>query len=218
MMPNYEDTFSVLHSKFGEHREKLCSHLAAIAVLSSIDPLKHGWLNRFLVAVQFEEREMWASSVSNVLQGTTEASKTEIWNRWMSKYWRNRIDGIPLPLSPGEVKLMALWVANLEPVFDQAVQNFCASPAVELGSDHIYYVLAESDVGIRHPTYSSKFLLHLLRYAQGPFWDCDYVEKTVEKILSVAPADKTDLLSVCDRLATLGCGNAAHLKKAILSA
>lgn len=218
MMPNYEDTFPVLHAEFGEFRERLCSHLAGIAILSSVDPLEQGWINRFLTTVRSEERELWASSVTGVLKGVTEGSKTEIWNRWLGKYWRHRIDGIPLPLSAEEVARMALWVAHLEPVLGQAVDALCGSPAPKLESDYIYYELAESDIGKRHPTSSSKFLLHLLRNQKGPFWSCDYVENVVEKILSVAPADKADLLSVCDQLATLGCGNAAHLKQKILNA
>lgn len=125
MMPNYEETFPVLHAEFGEFRERLCSHLAGIAVLSSVDPLEQGWINRFLTTVEPEEREMWASSVNTVLKSTTEASKTEVWNHWIAKYWRNRIQGIPIPLSADEVGRMAIWVVYLEPVFAEAVDALC---------------------------------------------------------------------------------------------
>jgi hypothetical protein len=218
MMPNFEETFPVLHSEFGEFREKLCSHLAGIAVFSSIDPLEQGWLNRFLTTVQEEEREMWASSVAVVLKGTTEASKTAVWNRWIGKYWRNRIEGIPVPLSADEVGRMVSWVVHLEPVFPEAVDAFCASPTAKLERDYIYYDLAQSDIGKRHPSSASRLLLRLLRSQTGQLWGCDSVETIIKNILSAAPAEKEDLLLACDELARLGCGNAADLRRTIQDA
>jgi SIR2-like domain/Domain of unknown function (DUF4020) len=218
MMPNYEETFPVLHAELGEFRERLCSHLAGIAVLSSVDPLEKGWINRFLTTVEPEEREMWASSINTVLKGTTEASKREVWNHWIGKYWRNRIGGIPVPLTAGEVARMAIWVVHLEPVFTEAVNALCESPLPKLKSDYIYHELAQSDVGNRHPGSATRFLLHLLRNQKGPFWGCDYVETVVEKILSAAFANKADLHLVCEQLAHLGCNNAAHLRQIILDA
>jgi len=215
MMPNYEETFPVLHAEFGEFRDKLCSHLAGIAVFSSIDPLEHGWINSFLRTVEAEEREMWASSVNGALQGMKEASKTAVWNRWISKYWRNRIEGIPLPLSASEVGRMVIWAVHLEPVFPEAVEAVRASPSPNLQLDYIFYALAQSDVGNRYPDSAARFLLHLLRNQTAPFWGCDEVEKVVQKILTAPPANKEDLLLACDELARLGCGNAAHLKRTI---
>jgi hypothetical protein len=217
MIANYEETFLVLHAEFGESRDKLCGHLAGIAVLSSIDPLEHGWLNHFLASVHSEEREMWASSVAMVLQGATEASKEAVWNRWMRKYWQNRIQGVPVPLSAEEAGKMTRWAIHLEPVFPEAVDVSCASPPPELKFNHIYYELARSPVPNQHPTAASKFVLYLLRNQTGQFWGCDDVETIVKNILSTKPLDKADLLLICDQLARLGCGNGASLRSIIQS-
>jgi hypothetical protein len=219
MLPNYEETFPVLHTELGRYREGLCSHLAGIAVFSSIDPLDQGWLNRFLTTVQEEEREMWASSVSMTLQGTTGAFKATVWNRWIKKYWRSRIEGVPAPLSAGEVRRMVSWVIHLEPAFSEAVDAFCASSAPKLDFDYIYHEFAQSDVGKQHPNSAAKFLFHLLRnQTRQQFWACDDVETLIKKILSAAPANKDDLLLACDESARLGCGNAADLRRTVQGA
>jgi Domain of unknown function (DUF4020)/SIR2-like domain len=218
MIENYEETFPVLHAEFGELRTRLCEHLAGIAVLSSMDPLEQGWLNRFLLRVDSEEREMWASSVAVVLQGTTEASKVVVWNSWMSKYWHNRMQGLPVPLSAEEAGRMTRWAIHLEPVFPEVVDAACDSPAPELKFNHIYYELARSPVPNQHPAASAKFVLFLLRNQTDQFWACDDVETIVNNILSTKPSDKRDLFLICDELARLGCGNGASLKRVIQSA
>jgi hypothetical protein len=212
MMANYEETFPVLHSDFGDFSDRLCSHLASIAVLSSIDPLQHGWLNRFLLNVKAEEREMWASSVATVLRGTKENSKAALWSRWIHGYWQNRIQGIPTLLSASESGIMARWLVHLEPVFPKAVEVAISSPVPSLKHEHIFYELANSSLPKTYPLPTSKLLLFLLRGHADPFWACDYVATVIDAILTTTPTDKAVLLLVCDELARLGCGNAATLK------
>ncbi len=215
LMPCYEQAFTAVHSSFGELRDDFCSHLASIAVLSSINPVQHGWLNRFLVAVDAEEREMWAASVGGVLKGTTESSKAGIWNRWMMKYWRDRIQGVPVTLTAKEVGDMVHWSIQLEPVFDDVVATISDSPAPELKHSHIYYQLSHSTIGTNHPDATGRLLLYLLRAEQGPFWMCDYVEVVVNSIIATNLANKRNLLMTCDELGRLGCPSAAQLKKLI---
>lgn len=218
LIPLYEKIFPVLHSEFPqEQRHAFCLHLAAIATLSSIDPVKQGWLNRFLLSVNTEEREILASDVGQTLKGLTEASKIVIWDRWIQHYWKDRNEGIPLPLSSKEVRSMMGWVVRLEPVFAKAVDLFCEGPTPDLEHAHIYYELSNSEILKTQPTAVLKFLCHLLRIETKNFWACEYIQTILTATLSVAPDEKTAMLLVCDEIGRLGCGNAGALRKAVLA-
>src|SRR6185369_4297578 len=110
LLPCFEQAFPYLHVKFGkDQRESFCRHLAGIACYGSTDPIQSGWLNRFLQDVAPEERIMWSSSMSETLRGMKEPLPENAWRSWISTYWQNRIDGVPMPLAVGESTEMVEW-------------------------------------------------------------------------------------------------------------
>src|ERR1039458_1098451 len=144
LLMHYEGAFPFLHSDFGKLRESFCNHLAGIAAWSTIGPLAQGWLNRFLLAVTEDERVMWASLFERTLQGIEEQTKATIWKSWLEEYWRNRLNGIPVPLTEREGEQMAEWSAHLEPVFPEAVEYALLTPVPDLKNSFLHTDLSES--------------------------------------------------------------------------
>ncbi len=79
LMPFYEKSFAHL-TEFGKFQDPFSEHLAVIATLSSINPVEHGWRNRFLAASGPEGRKTWAAYIGQNLNEMGESSKQNAWN------------------------------------------------------------------------------------------------------------------------------------------
>jgi hypothetical protein len=126
LLPCYVSAFPILHSEFGRARGLFCDQLADIAALSKPDPIEQGWLRKFLSTVTDEERVRWVSSLAQVRKGMENAAKCAMWEKWLSTYWGDRLDGTPVPLTASEGKDSTEWSIQLGPVFPQVVAKSCS--------------------------------------------------------------------------------------------
>jgi len=214
LMPYYEKAFSALHSEFGRFRQSFCDHLASIACFGSIDPMKDGWLNRFLPAAGLEERIMWAASMAATLGQMREPATQSAWERWIRVYWQNRIEGLPVSLDAAEAGQMVLWSAHLQSAFPEVVTKIRSGPVPNLQHSFIYHELSKSEIPIRHPTSTAELVLYLLSAASVPFYDIDAVVDVVRR-LALSDIDRLALRQICDELARLGYYGAQALKDSV---
>jgi hypothetical protein len=214
LMPLYQRAFPVLRSEFGRHRERFCEHLAWIACISLKNPIKEGWLHRFLEDVGPEERKVWAHFVQQALKGMKEPAKQSAWDNWIRNYWDSRSDGIPLPLDSEEVAVMISWLPCLGSAFPEAVESVLNSPMPKFDdSSSFYYELSQSDAPDRHAGPVAKVLLRVLQSGLNPRYDFEQLENVFKRI---APgANMHTLEAICDELAMLGYPGAGELRNSI---
>jgi hypothetical protein len=211
LLPLYEMTFPRLEQEFTKAlREAFCRHMADIAIYSGVDPLKHGWLWRFLKTVSSDVRQGWARAIRYALDSSNEAAIKDLWDRWMDTYWSDRLTGVPVRLSQGEIGEMVYWAVDLGPVFPDAVEKIRASDPPRMEHTHIYHDLLARDFAAKHPVPLTRMVSHLLSNAAEPFWQCADVEGLVRKLLQTS-APRGQLLQICNELATLGCPSANEL-------
>ena len=163
------------------------------------------------MAVTEDERVMWASSFERTLQGIEEQTKATIWKSWLEEYWRNRLNGIPVPLTEREGEQMAEWSAHLEPVFPEAVEYGLLTPVPDLKNSFLHTDLSESSLPSRYPTAVAKLVLYLLKNATSLPWDTRWIEPLVTQLASISEARVTVGL-ICEELARLGVANAGRLR------
>jgi hypothetical protein len=204
LLDSYEAMFPFVDTESNEIRRMFCGHLSGIAIHSSIDPLEHGWLSRFLTKVTPATRALWAGEFRNVMGAISEESKISLWRRWLRKYWEERLQGRPLKLEGKEVTEMIGWSIDLGPVFPEAVELIRESPNPEFGNSMIYYRLSESELLKQHPD-SFADLLAFLTSKEGtrPIYDLEQLYKAVELLVELEPRNPR-LRTLCDDLARLG--------------
>ncbi|MBI2909437.1 MAG: DUF4020 domain-containing protein [Chloroflexi bacterium] len=215
LIPLYRKTFAHV-ADLGDMRHRLSEHLANIAVFGSSHPLHEDWLKSFLLEVEPEDRIRWASQLGFALRSLDDGSAQHLWNRWLAKYWNQRITGVPLPLAPDEAEEMIEWSVNLEPVFAEVVERICRSPAPILreSSHRLFRQLDKKDYAVKYPAALTRLLRHLLPLARQPFWGCPAVEQMVRKLAnSMVP--RQELRQICDEMARLGCANAADVDQSL---
>ncbi len=214
LLPLYQQSFCKLSDELSSMRDRFCEHLASIALYSPINPMKDGWLQKFLLRSDSESRKNWVSNVSQQLLPLREESVQYLWDRWMHDYWSERITGVPLALSEDEKEGMVLWSIPLEPVFPAVVDKICATSAPSLKQTYLYTELVEERFATKYPIPLTRLLLHLLPKADKSFLHCWYVEELVRSLVGSA-ASSGDLLLICEHLARLGCSNASELKELV---
>ena len=111
----------------------------------------------------------FASEVRLRLQVMDEASQQEWWKRWLKRYWKNRLQGVPAgePES-GEAAQMLNWLPHLTSVFPEAVDLAVQMPQRSLQNCWVideFSINDENDLWRRHPEAAAKLLIYL--------WECD---------------------------------------------
>jgi hypothetical protein len=211
VMPLYIQTFRKFLSRLPDDlRGRFCGHLASIAIFGAEDLLKDGWITNFLKSGETKDRVSFASAVETDLASVGENEKKKLWDRWLNRYWADRITGIPVPITVEEQKYMILWSVELEPVFDQVIEKICSSQAPNLTHTHFYHLLDERQFASKHPAAISKLLIHLLQGATEPFWYCKELGDIVQSLLRTSQ-QRSDLILICNQLARLGCASASAL-------
>lgn len=206
LLPRFRASFSHLSTDLAHQRDQFCSFLAHIAIQSTIHPLEDGWLNEFLGQVDDETTVSWARAVERALKATKEAATTDQWDRWISRYWQLRTDGVPKTLTAPEASAMTVWLLHAGTHFPSATTTALTWPGGLAQHDHLIYTLAEHQLVADYPDMMAKLLAKLLRQTQGSFFLCDYLAKIVGQVRE--QADEDDLRSVCNEALRLGCTTA----------
>jgi hypothetical protein len=214
LMPLYEGTFSHLPRLPQTLRRQFTKHLASIAVYGPTNPLGQRWLERFLTAAEPEDRANWASDIGFILRELEEDAIRDLWDRWLSEYWSQRNQGIPLLPDPAEIEKMIDWSSDLVPVFPEAVERILESALQPIShSRHLYRRLEQRGHASRHPTAAAVLLQHLLPHVAGPFSPCQHVASMFPTLVQSIRVPRPMLRRICDELARLGCQNAVELRR-----
>lgn len=125
------------------------------------DPLAT-WVPKLLGHGGSEARRHFAFELGSHLRSMEETQQREWWGRWLNRYWENRLQGVPAPLEPGEIRTMLGWLPALTAVFPEAVALAIRMPQVRLQHGDVIHELSESDSVVRkHPQEVAKLLIYL---------------------------------------------------------
>jgi hypothetical protein len=176
------------------------------------DPRDNGWLWEFLKAAYDEDRIHFASEIGRHLAPMSNEVKKDLWDRWLKSYWQGRNQGIPRPLSDGELCEMVEWVVELEPVFTEAVEVIRNGRVPHFDNTSLFYRIEEEkkDMVTRVPEAIGQLLVHLTEDAQMPRHFCYELESLVNQLIS-AGAPQSLLEKLCENLAAIGCPNTSNL-------
>ena len=115
-----------------------------------------------------ETKDYFAVEVGRRLQHMAETEQQEWWQRWLKRYWENRLHGVPAALEIGEIAHMLNWLPHLTAVFPEAVDLAVQMPQRSLQNCWVideFSINDENDLWQRHPESAAKLLIYL--------WECD---------------------------------------------
>ena len=151
-------------SDLSSQSERFIEYYTDMLVYFVEDPFDK-WIPKIFQYGSQEVRRDFASNLSRSLQNLDEDTQQEWWQRWLKQYWKNRVQGVPAALEPGEIVSMLNWLPHLTAVFPEAVDLVVQMQKVQLENYWVIDRLNKSDLSQRHPEALAKLLIYL--------WECN---------------------------------------------
>ena len=187
----------------GDLRGELCEHLASVALRSDLNPVEDGWVRTFTATVEPDVRTDWMNQIAWMLDRLPGEAVEHQWQRWMRRYWRDRLDSVPTQLTTHEASAMAAWVPFLtDSVADGAALATAHEGGLDEHADLLHDLTTERIA--RNPSAFAQLLTHLLKGTRQPFYGCHGLEE-VTKALA---AHEIDVRPIIQEALRLGCSNA----------
>ena len=168
MVENFLGSVSRLESIFPD--PELLSHFVdrytTMVVYFVEDPFGE-WIPKFFNNVATSARQDFARSVRAHLQNMDDTRQRQLWERFLKRYWENRLQGVPVPLIKEEIEEMVEWLPCLTSLFPAAVELFERTPGIPLQFHSLVHRISGGDLWRTHPKATGKLLIRLGRATQG---------------------------------------------------
>ncbi len=154
LLPHYAAMAQHLGAGSENYNRLYAQRLAEVALFSGINPMEHGWLDRFTAATSGEGRVEWIRCVSSALSRLSSSDADAQWDSWIRDYWRNRLESKPRDLTDEEATALADWTVCLGNRFSEAVDLACKHrPSIARRSMAV--------ISLSHPNYQPERIDHL---------------------------------------------------------
>ena len=115
--------------KASHTRKRFIECLTRLLIDYVEDPIED-WIPTLLEGAGPAVRSRFAWAIWKSLGELSDAEQQTLWNRWLRRYWENRVDGVPAPLEDFEVEWMLNWLAEFHSLFVEAVKLALRMPAI----------------------------------------------------------------------------------------
>ncbi|WP_299164112.1 SIR2 family protein [Accumulibacter sp.] len=119
------------------------------------------WLSRFFRHGCTATRRFFAATVKRNLRRFDDRRRSDLWDRWLKRYWKSRLHGVPAALERGEVEEMLEWLPLLSAVFEDAVGLAVGMPQVKLRHCSVVPDLESGDLPTQYPAAVARLLIWL---------------------------------------------------------
>ena len=175
-IPHMSDQFST----HGQQREAFIA-LCTAAVTYVVDDPLDAWIPAFFRAANDLDTRRFAWSVGQHIRGVENAGQREWWDRWLKQYWESRLQGVPAPLTEGEVAEMMGWASSFGSLFPDAVALAVRMPAAPLEGWRLLHGMDEGDHWSSYPEATVRLLVYVAKHdASGSLWY--HAQRLVEKL------------------------------------
>ena len=163
-LPSIEELFS----DDRELRQQFVRFFASMTVYFVDDPLDE-WIPEFFRNVEPEDKERFAWAIGDVLASAEDVRRRGWWNRWIKRYWENRLQGVPFPLEPVEIKAMIGWLPEVGALFPDAVELAIRMQPTPLMRSSIIHKIHQGNFWSMHPEATATLLIWIAD-SKSPSW------------------------------------------------
>lgn len=149
-----------ISSDLSSRRHRFIEFYAALAVFHVADPTEE-LLPALFQEGTIEDRIAFSSHLGYFLRQMEPATKLQMWNAWLHRYWQGRLQGVLGALEETEVRKMLEWLPHLGEAFPEASSLASRSPKIQLEHGLFLFELRESELVTRYPAESANLLIYL---------------------------------------------------------
>ena len=147
------------------------------------DPLDD-WIPAFFGVADELARRCFAQDVGDLLHQANDAARREWWDRWLKRYWENRLQGVPAELSDPEAVAMLRWLRGAGPLFSDFVEIATKTPVATYPAD-LFYDAAEVASWLKYPESTGRLLVHLGKQATPQPWERGDLRALISELLEL---------------------------------
>jgi hypothetical protein len=191
-----------------ELRQPLAVRIAGFSVYGTADPLDSGLLAKYISTADEESRQRFANTIDDALQRESAEFAQSQWDRWIFRYWRNRLDSIPRPLPAAEAGEMVYWILAAGRHIPDAVALATEGP-VQIPSSFRFFRRLNESPAVEDTASAARLVAHVLAGATDATYACADIGQVIYLLAGrQAAGTRQDLLDACSHAATHGCPDA----------
>lgn len=160
LLPAFVAALPRLTVDLNERRQRFIEFYTALATFHVSDPIQK-LLPALFEHGSLEDRLAFASQLGFFLRQMQQATKHQLWNGWLRRYWQDRLQGLFATLDEAEIRKMLGWLPHLGDAFPDAVALAVRSPAIRIGHTRVLYELRESELVTRFAIETAELLIYL---------------------------------------------------------
>jgi hypothetical protein len=126
LLPSFDEMIRRASSQSDDVRRAIIMHVTALALYRLSDPLSNSWLPNVIRTLDEQDLCSLAAEIDHALSHINPSMAEGIWERWLKRYWEERILGRPKPFSVDEAKHTACWALSAGKHFSEAVELVAA--------------------------------------------------------------------------------------------
>jgi hypothetical protein len=149
-----------------DRRRRFIEFYTALAVFHVSDPTQQ-LLPALFQHGSLEDRIALASHVGYFLRQMQPAAKQQLWERWLHRYWQDRLQGVLAALDEAEIRKMLEWLPHLGNLFPVAAMLAVRGPVIRIEHSHLLFELRKSEVVNCYPTETAQLLIYLCNCVVG---------------------------------------------------
>ena len=112
LLPAFITSASRLDSYFHNNRERFIEYYTALAVQYIDDPRKR-LIPELLNNCSTSDRIIFTQNLGFYIRNMSSDATKSLWDRWLHRYWQDRLKGIPVKLDEKEIIGMLEWLVHL---------------------------------------------------------------------------------------------------------
>ena len=201
----FEQSFSRIAA---ELRTPLAIRVADMSLYGAANPLDSDLIPKYVSSADEKDRRKFASTVYDFLRKEQTGFAETQWDRWIRRYWRNRLESIPLPLTATEAGEMVNWVFTAGKYVPEAVELATQRDA-EIPSSFLFFRRLKESSVVEDTESAARLVAHVLSGATDAALACEEIGQVIYLLADHRVArTRRDLVDACSHAARLGCTDA----------
>lgn len=197
LMPAFLGALQRLSANLPDRRRRFIEFYTALAVFHVADPTQQ-LLPALFQHGSMEDRIGFASHLGYFLRQMQPATKKQMWDTWLHRYWLGRLQGVLAALDEAEIRRMLEWLRHLGEIFPVASSLAARAPTIQIEHSHLLFELRDSDLVTRYPTETAELLIYLCNCVVG--YHAADLRTAAARLPALAPALRRNLDEALARL------------------
>ncbi|AZQ11832.1 SIR2 family protein [Shewanella khirikhana] len=160
LLPTFLEAIQRLNSDLSYNRDKFIMCCTQVLTFYVDDPFEK-LLPTLFHNCSLQDRLIFAVQLKRILMRANKQTKLELWERWIQRYWQQRLQGVPVKLDENEVQSMLECLPHLDEKYSEAVTMAISFPKISIVRTDLLFELTRSELVTQFPYETTKLLIYL---------------------------------------------------------